>query len=396
MPLVIGIVCACGVALAAGAGLVYVALRRRHMQRWLPAYLREAARFRAPEPHEDVHLLLCIADHYEPRAHGADVETGRRRVAAWVERYPPLARFRDSDGRPPRYTFFFPIEEYEKDYLDALAGLCRQGLAEVEIHLHHNHDTAEGLRSKLEAFKHLLANEHGLLARRRDTGELAYAFIHGNWALCNARPDGSWCGVDAELRILLETGCYADLTFPSAPDETQPPILNRIYYARDVPGRPRSHEYALALNGTPAPADALLMVQGPLVLDWTRRRAGVLPAVENACLQGSQPPALTRLPNWLRARVQVPHRPDWFFVKLHAHGAPEDAHEALLGEPMTRFHEDLARLARQNPHFRYHYVTARELVNLIKAAEGGFKGSVADARDWWLVPNKPPVGAAPE
>ena len=55
--------------------------------------------------------------------------------------------------------------------------------------------------------------------------------------------------------------------------------------------------------------------------------------------------------------------------------------EALLGEPMVRFHQDLARLARDDPHFHFHYVTARETYNLGKAAEAGWQGSVAAALD---------------
>ncbi len=89
----------------------------------------------------------------------------------------------------------------------------------------------------------------------------------------------------------------------------------------------------------------------------------------------------------MRARVQFPARPDWFFVKLHAHGAPQESHEALLGEPMVRFHQDLARRAREDAHFHYHYVTAREMFNLVKAAEAGWQGSVAAARDYQLVSN---------
>jgi hypothetical protein len=56
----------------------------------------------------------------------------------------------------------------------------------------------------------------------------------------------------------------------------------------------------------------------------------------------------------------------------------------LLGEPMVRFHEDLARRACENPHFHHHYVTAREMYNLVKAAEAGFQGSVAEALDFEL------------
>jgi hypothetical protein len=364
-------------AAALGLGLLLLlAIRRRHMQRWLPTYLRQ--RHAAPPRERDVHVLLCIADHYEPKAYEADLATGRRRVAAWIEQYPrQFSRFRDSDGRPPRYTFFYPAEEYEREYLDALAGLCRAGYGEVEIHLHHDNDTAAGLREQLIAFRDLLVRDHGLLAHHKDTGAVAYGFIHGNWALCNSRPDGRWCGVDNEIDVLLETGCYADFTYPSAPSATQPPIINSIYHARNLPGRRRSHE-------VPAPAgtDALLMVQGPLVIDWSRRKFGVIPGIENGCLQVSQPPDIRRLPNWLRAGVQVPQRPDWYFVKLHAHGAPEAAHESLLGAPMVRFHEDLACQARENPHFHYHYVTAREMYNLIKAAEDGYLGRVAEALDY--------------
>src|SRR5262249_33803104 len=155
---------------------------------------------------------------------------GRARVERWVRDYPRrLGRFRDSDGRPPRHTFFYPPEEYAEEYLDGLAGLCRAGFGEVEVHVHHDRDTEEGLRATLLAYKDLLATRHGLLSRRRATGELVYGFIHGNWALCNSRPDGRWCGVNNELRILRETGCYADFTMPSAPSATQTRKINSLY-----------------------------------------------------------------------------------------------------------------------------------------------------------------------
>jgi hypothetical protein len=239
----------------------------------------------------------------------------------------------------------------------------------------------------LSAFNELLAERHGFLARHKDTGALGYAFIHGNWALCNSRPDGRWCGVNNELAILRQTGCYADFTFPSAPNPTQPPTINSIYYATDQPGRPRSADRGVAIGAAPIPASSLLLIQGPLLLDWQRPKWRVVPRLENGCLQASQPPTLERLDYWLRARIQVPARPDWFFVKLRAHGAPEDAHEVLLGEPMVRFHEGLTRRARENPNFHYYYVTAREMYNLAKAAEAGYQGPVAGALDYAFVSN---------
>jgi hypothetical protein len=128
----------------------------------------------------------------------------------------------------------------------------------------------------------------------------------------------------------------------------------------------------------------LLLIQGPLLLDWRRRKWGLIPRLENGCLQESQPPRIDRVDLWLQARVQVPTRPDWFFVKLHAHGATESGQEALLGEPMIEFHRALARRAGSDPRFHYHYVTAREMYNLVRAAEAGWKGSVAEARDFVL------------
>jgi hypothetical protein len=358
------------------------------MDRWLVPYLLSAPRRRRPRPGEEVHLLLCIADHYEPRQDSPPEPVCRSRVERWVADYPRrFGAFRDSDGRPPRHTFFYPVEEYEPAYLDALADLCRRGFGEVEIHLHHDGDTAENLRATLEEFKTTLARRHGLLARHRGTGAVMYGFVHGNWALDNSRPDGRCCGVENELAVLRETGCYADFTLPSAPSPTQTRQINSIYYAAGAPGRRKSHDRGTEVGRGPAPAGALLLIQGPLVLDWGRRKFGLVPRLENGCLQGSQPARVGRVDSWLRARVQVPARPDWFFVKLHSHGAHEPNHEALLGEPMVRFHEDLARRARDDPRFHYHYVTAREMYNLVRAAEAGWRGSVAGALDFELVAN---------
>jgi hypothetical protein len=311
-----------------------------------------------------------------------------RRVERWVSDYPRLfGGFCDCDGRPPRHSFFYPEEEYEPEYLDALSDLCRAGFGEVEVHLHHDRDTADGLRRKLLGFKTTLAERHGQLARDRRTGEVAYGFIHGNWALDNSRPDGCYCGVENELDVLRETGCYADFTLPSAPSPTQTRKINSVYYAVGRPGRRKSHDTGVDVGRGPVPRRGLMMIQGPLLLNWGKRKWGLLPRLENGCLQGTQAPSLARLRLWLKARVQVPTRPDWFFVKLYTHGANEANMPVLLGEPMVRFHEALARTAAEDPHFHFHYVTAREMYNLALAAEAGWKGSVAEARDFRLVWN---------
>ncbi len=382
----IGTVATAGLAGVAG----WLGLRSRGMDRCWAEYLRGAALRRPPAPGSPVHLLLCIADHYEPKGGGAPPEVSAARVAAWREGYPRLfSEFRDRDGRPPQHTFFYPAEEYEPDHLDALGELCREGFGEVEIHLHHHDDTSENLRRTLLDFKKTLAEGHGLLARRRDTAEVAYGFIHGNWALDNSRPDGRFCGVNDELDVLRETGCYADFTMPSAPDRCQTRTINSVYYAVDDPGRPRSHDRGVELGPAGAPAGGLMMIQGPLLLDWSRRKWGLVPRLENGCLQGNQAPSTDRLEGWIRARVQVRSRPDWFFVKLHTHGAPESNSAMLLGEPMVRFHRALAERMTTDPDFHVHYVTARELYNLARAAEAGYAGPVDLARDYELIKGPP-------
>jgi hypothetical protein len=384
-----GFILAALTAVAALACGITWQIRRRNLQCWIGAHLRqEAARRirRTPKSPNGVDVLICIVDHFEPHAGGASDAVADARVAAWVDRYAELfGGFRDSDARPPRHTFFYPIDQYAPRHVDALAALCRDGYGEIEIHLHHDHDTADNLDRTLRRFTQLFAARHGLLGRRRADGRLMYGFVHGNWALDNARSDGRWCGVDNELAVLHRTGCYADFTLPSAPDVTQTRKINSIYYAVGRPGRCKSHDGGVDVRVGLAPsADGLMLIQGPLSL--YRTRGQWVPRVENGCLQRSQPPTEARLEQWLRAQIHVAGRPDWRFVKLHTHGATEANQSVLLGESMLNFHRSLARRAAADGGFRFHYVTAREIYNLAKAAEAGWQGPVNEAREFEIAP----------
>ena len=370
--------------------------QRRHLASWLPFYVIDGLirRWGRPLP-SPLSVILAIADHYEPQNGGVDQTTALKRVERWVRDYPRLfGGFKDCDGRPPRHTFFHPIEMYAPRELDGLAELCQAGFGEVELHLHHDGDTPENLRRTLLEARDLYAHRHSQLARRPN-GQLAYGFVHGNWALDNSRPDGRFCGINNELDILRETGCYGDFTLPSAPSPTQTRMLNAIYRAWDDPDRPKSHDRGERLRArrrswdspTPGHDRSLLIVQGPLLLDWSNRKWGVLPRLENSNLQGNQVPTGVRLDRWISARIGVQGRPDWIFVKLHTHGANPRNIDMLLGDPMVRFHEELSRRAAEDSGFRYHYVTTREMVNLISAAEAGWEGPVEPMRDHGLVWN---------
>lgn len=345
-------------------------IRKKEMAVWLPAYLRGLG----PRPVQKgpTDLFFCVADHFEPGWSHPTIEQERRRVDLWVERFPKLAkRHRDAEGRPFQYTFFYPEEEYREEHLDKLARLCREGFGEVEIHLHHDQDTAEGLREKLIRFKTILAERHGLLRRDPATGDIRYGFIHGNWALDNSVRGGRWCGVNNELQILQETGCYADFTFPSAPSETQTRKINAIYYATDDPLQPKSHDTGTDVAVGGKASGDLMIIQGPLTLDWKNRKWGVFPRIENGEITSDHPPTPDRVDLWVRQGISVVGHPNWVFIKLHTHGAEEDNHDILLGEPMDAMLTYLEQNYNDGVRYRIHYVTAYELYRTIKQAEAG-------------------------
>jgi hypothetical protein len=213
---------------------------------------------------------------------------------------------------------------------------------------------------------------------------IKYAFIHGDWALDNSRSDSRMCGVNNELSILKETGCYADFTMPSAPSETQTRTVNSIYYATDDPNRPKSHDRGRAAAvGQPAGGD-LLCIQGPLGLDWQSRKWGILPRLENGSLHSVRPPTVDRFQLWLEAGVGVIGQPQWVFVKVYTHGALEEDTAVMLGPEIQRFHLEIGRRFNDGRRYRLHYVTAREMANLVYAAEAGEQGDPNRFRDYRL------------
>ena len=361
-----------GGALLVGS-IVAAAIRRKNIHYWLRSYCVPATPREVIDTSQPVEVFISVCDHWEPHSNQAPYATAMAKVDRWVRDYPRIyGNFRDSSGRPPQHTFFFPLEDYRPEYMDRLAELRRQGLGDVDVHLHHDGDTPAALEDKLDGFRQTLFHRHGLLRRDPRTGEIVYGFIHGNWALCNARPDGRWCGVDQELAVLRKTGCYADFTMPSAPSDTQTSMINSIYYAKDIPGRRKSHNFGtLARVGQPPPSDHLLMIQGPLSLDWHRRRRGLIPRIENGDVTERELPSMDRWQQWMRHAVHVAGQPNWRFVKLHTHGCKDGNIDAWLGSPMLQFHRDLADLARCDQNLRYHYVTAWEMAELVHQAEAG-------------------------
>jgi hypothetical protein len=366
---------------------VLARLASKNLHTWLGGYAvdraRRALRPRAVGPR---HLLFAVCDHFEPLWRDAGPPQGRARVRTWSEGYPAsFGAFRDADGRPPRHTFFYPGEQYAPDYLEPLADLARRGFGEVEVHLHHDRDTPDGLRASLDrAISDY--SRHGHVSRTAG-GQPRWAFIHGNWCLANSRRDGRMCGVDAELPLLFEAGCYADFTFPSAPDESQPNIVNEIYWPAGDLSRRRAYERGTRARVGEVRRDRLLLVQGPIAL--ARRPGRLAVRIESAAIQAGDPPTPARVDTWVAQDIHVEGRPEWVFVKVHIHGAPERNAASILGDAGRRLHEYLGARYNDGRRWVLHYVTAREMYNVAIAAMEGASGDPSAHRDRVVPP--PPL-----
>ena len=359
----------------------------KNLRFWLPTYMINKIKrlLRPVEVIYPIHIIFCFVDHFEPFWREADEIAAVKRVKMWEKVYPQLARrHRDWTGVPLQHTFFYPIEEYDQEILEKLASLCKLGVGEVEIHYHHNHDTSDNLRNSLNRFKEILWDTHNLLSRHVNSDEVMYGFIHGNWALDNSRSDGKWCGVNNEITILRETGCYADFTLPSAPSDTQTRKINSIYYATDDPLLPKSHDWGSDVRVGACEKGDLMIIQGPLCLDmgmWKKIRK---PRIENGEISWDNPPSPRRWNLWLSQWIHVIGKPNWIFIKVHTHGAQDRNFEVVLGEPMDLFLEHVEKEFNDGEKYCLHYVTAREMYNIIKAAEQGCGPDPTKYRDFLL------------
>ena len=281
--------------------------------RWVPVSCWQRVWRRVPSD-RPVHLIIALADHFEPSfvpGGGpeifASLDEQERRVEDWCKTYPRIAsRFHDVDGRPLRHTYFFPAEQYEKALIERLAEHCRAGWGEIEVHLHHGinaPDTAENTRKTLLEFRNALVR-HGCLSSWEGDGQPRYAFVHGNWALANSA-GGRYCGVDDEMQILAETGCYADCTLPSAPDRAQIAKINNLYECTLPLDRRAAHRGGLNLRCGRAPKIFPLIVQGPLGLRPRGPSQWGVPGIENGELAMHSPPTLDRLRSWERMAMKV-------------------------------------------------------------------------------------------
>jgi hypothetical protein len=331
-----------------------------------------------------------LADHFEPSivsgAPGkrADQREQERRLKKWCHEYPAaVGAWRDDEQQPLRHTYFYPAEEYNESLIDRLAEHCHSGWGEIEIQLHHGveaPDTTEKTIRALAEFRDALA-ARGCLSRENGAGPPRYAFVHGNWALANS-DHGRFCGVDEEMQILADTGCYADVTLPTR-SPAQVGKINAVYECALPLNQRAPHRRGIDLRCSRAPSTFPLIIQGPLMINFRRRkRAWPFPGIESGELSGSNPPTLHRLRLWQEAGIRVQGRPDWLFVKLHCHGMEPRDESAMLGSSIQHFLRELVEGPGNRTKYRLHFVTVREMANIILAACDGRDGNPGEYRDY--------------
>jgi hypothetical protein len=334
-----------------------------------------------------------MADHFEPAivpengAARASYLEQERRLERWCHEYPRrFTSYRDAEGRPFVHTYFYPAEQYDQPLVAQLAEHCRAGWGEIEIHLHHGvgvPDSAENTRRQLIEFRDRLAGEHGCLSYWDDAPQPRYAFVHGNFALANSY-QGRACGVDSEMQVLADTGCYADLTLPTGTfHPAQTSKINSIYECGLPLAERAPHRKGRDLVRGRAPHVFPVIVQGPLMLDFNADHGPRRWRIDNAALNGTNLPSLHRLDLWKRAAISVKGRPDWLLIKLHCHGMDPRHEEAMLGASMQRFLDQLIGGAEKRDEV-LHFVSAREMVNIIFAACDGKEGNPGEYRDYRL------------
>jgi hypothetical protein len=326
-------------------------------------YLKDRLR-KALRPGKPRRAWIAITDHYEPLGQGASIQTALGRVAQWRDKWPRIAEDspRDAAGQRPQYSFFYPQEDYRRELLDGIAEMVSLGVGDVEVHLHHHNEQRDLFIRKITEYCHRLTEDHGLL--RKEDGRTVFGFIHGNWALDNSCPDGRACGLNGEIALLRDLGCYADFTMPSVPSATQGRIVNQIYWCTNNPdNRPKSYDRGIEASMGGGRQGDLLMITGPLGLRFGERQ---IPRLEGGEIAGYDMPTPARIRQWFNL---APTIGDDIFIKLYAHGALEINLEPLLNQGLANLFRWVAEEADRRG-IEVHWATAWQMYQAVDSLCG--------------------------
>jgi hypothetical protein len=350
--------------------------------------------------------MFAFVDHFEPDNFKST--TPPQELIAWVDDHMALAtKHVDADGQHPKHGYFLIVEPTIGNSLHArMAGIeltwlnkaTYSGCGEVEYHLHHG-VSDERTRTEAEAIAEVRSltatamgfwNDYGACWTAEVVPRCTFGFVHGNWALDNSLWNTGYprtCGVNHELSLLRELGCYADFTLPSW-STMDSPIQDSIYYAKDDDDwgsykKPTNTQ--LVQVGQPAFGD-LMLIEGPTSSGNAYQRSNI--GIKTGSGGYTDPPALGRMDVWVGRNIHVIGRDNWIFVKVYTHGCAQHfadcpaAWDAFFGPTAGKFYSDIEAKYNDGVNWKLHYVSAREMYNIIKAAEAGMTGDPNQYRDY--------------
>jgi len=328
-----------------------------HCINWLPKYIVQQNKRRNVYIRNQISdIIFTVVDHFEPSKR--DGEKGIEDVRTWCKKYADTAGLHtDSDGVHPLHTWFYRYDYPSPECVNILSEYVYKGFGEIEFHLHHGNDTSESFRKQIEdglewfnQFGAMISADPGLNKR--------FAYIAGNWALDNGAGDDALSGVNNEIEILANLGCYADFTFPAFGSPAQPRKVNSIYYATDTP-EPKSYDTGVDLKAGMKDMGDLVIFQGPLYIDWENA------FFDYASFEHFTPFFEKRIEYWINSGIHVENRPEWLFIKLHTHGM--QSRDVFLGQQLDSLHSNIEKYCSQED-IRLHYASAREAYNIAIAA----------------------------
>jgi hypothetical protein len=189
------------------------------------------------------------------------------------------------------------------------------------------------------------------------------------------------------MEILARTGCYADMTLPSAPDQSQVAMINRIYECGHPLDEPAPHRNGIRVGSHRNRPQLPVIMQGPLVFNWMRRIKGIpVPRIDDGALAANQGLNDGRFKRWMSANVTVAGRSDLVFVKLYCHGFFDADQSVCIGEDARRFFGELVETGERTGKYAIHFTSAREAFNIAMAAAEGYSGDPHEYRDHILTP----------
>jgi len=365
----------------------------RGLEKWLLGLRRRPQRL-VENPLGTRHVMVALCNRLSSSASNSDKSAILRR---WFGEYAGLR-----EGSPRissfslKHTFFLSPGEASAPWVPELAALCRAAECEIELASPRDTKSANQRRDLMEAGKETLA-QSGWLGRD-PSGSARFCFVH--------RAEGSSAfGLEDQAGMLRDAGCAASFPFDLRPGMLPEEFENSlVYFHESEAAGPRQGLRRVRAERETRGSDraGLLVVPPPFCPESSRKTFGFRPEIDQGEIGAAAFPTADRLHRWLECRMTVEARPNWLFVVLHIDGfAPENA-GMLFGEPMREFTRKLRSMAARDRTLCFHGVAARELVNILHAAEAGHSGDPRRFRDFRYQPppaiaeNRPRCGAPSE